>query len=64
MLTNPINIFKVMDLAEGHVAALKYIQPLAVKDSADSSGYGEYSFFNLGKQMTQIIFNSQLKLNQ
>ena len=49
-----------MDLAEGHVAALRYITRLAtppslLKDSpvtagsgAGGRGYGEYSVFNLG----------------
>lgn len=33
-----------MDLAEGHVAALKYVEQTA----KPRSGYGKYSVFNLG----------------
>mmetsp|Transcript_27032 Transcript_27032/g.45257 ORF Transcript_27032/g.45257 Transcript_27032/m.45257 type:complete len:409 (+) Transcript_27032:204-1430(+) len=40
----------VMDLAEGHLAALKYISPHGMDDpeATETSGHGQYSVFNLG----------------
>ena len=40
-----------MDLAEGHVAALKYIESSASSTTASTTGgngFGQYSVFNLG----------------
>ena len=55
MTDHSFNQPQVMDLAEGHMSALKFIEsPLDVdiKSSSasvgKSAGYGEYSVFNLG----------------
>jgi UDP-glucose 4-epimerase len=37
-----------MDLAEGHVAAIRYISRLQAASANEGQGYGKYSVFNLG----------------
>lgn len=39
-------LLKVMDLAEGHISALNYMEVKSNED--ESSGFNKYSTFNLG----------------
>ena len=43
-----LKMSKVMDLAEGHVSALSYVEQSDNTKPAEESGFGKLSIFNLG----------------